>query len=319
MDTLGDGNGSVLFDVAIINDTLAYAVGDLNFRDSLGNFTSPYGLAIWNGKKWKAMRIYATGPTGSVSNLVPRGIFAFSASDVWFASGGVFRWNGDSAATPFWINSFPGNPNPILLPGQTAEKLWGTSSQSLYAVGRQGAIAYYNGITWLRLNTGTTVDLQDIWGSAAGGGMEILALASNSISFPGAKQVFQINGTSVVAVADTGLPLPLEGVWFFSKKQYWIVGDGAYQTDLIGKIWQEDPRERSFYRFAIRGLATNDIVAVGGYGGIAHYNGLSWKAYAGNEVMTFFGNYYSVALHPKLAVAVGGYEGRKAIILVGKR
>ncbi|MBI3006249.1 MAG: hypothetical protein HYY49_12660, partial [Ignavibacteriales bacterium] len=29
IDTVGDGNSSVLYDVAIINDTLAYAVGEI--------------------------------------------------------------------------------------------------------------------------------------------------------------------------------------------------------------------------------------------------------------------------------------------------
>ncbi|MGH2567361.1 MAG: hypothetical protein ACRDGA_03410 [Bacteroidota bacterium] len=35
---LGDGAGSILRDVAIINDTLAYAVGEVRMKDSLGNW-----------------------------------------------------------------------------------------------------------------------------------------------------------------------------------------------------------------------------------------------------------------------------------------
>ncbi|MDI6804173.1 MAG: hypothetical protein QME58_10045, partial [Bacteroidota bacterium] len=40
---LGDGNSSVLYDVAVLSDTLAYAVGEIYKRDSAGNFeTEPY-------------------------------------------------------------------------------------------------------------------------------------------------------------------------------------------------------------------------------------------------------------------------------------
>jgi hypothetical protein len=38
IDTLGDGSSSVLYDVAIIDDTLAYAVGEIYKRDSVGNW-----------------------------------------------------------------------------------------------------------------------------------------------------------------------------------------------------------------------------------------------------------------------------------------
>ena len=41
LDTLGDGNSSTLYDVAIINDTLAYAVGEISVRNSIGGYRTP--------------------------------------------------------------------------------------------------------------------------------------------------------------------------------------------------------------------------------------------------------------------------------------
>jgi hypothetical protein len=53
IDTLGDGNSSVLKDVTILSDTCAWAVGEIYKKDSLGNWDNePYGAAHWNGTKW---------------------------------------------------------------------------------------------------------------------------------------------------------------------------------------------------------------------------------------------------------------------------
>jgi hypothetical protein len=47
LQKLGGASGSVLYDVAIVNDTLAYAVGEMYLNDSVGqNDPQPYNLAI---------------------------------------------------------------------------------------------------------------------------------------------------------------------------------------------------------------------------------------------------------------------------------
>jgi len=48
--------------------------------------------------------------------------------------------------------------------GQSINKLWGTSSYNLYGVGDKGMIAHYNGSSWQKMESGTTVDLNDIFG-----------------------------------------------------------------------------------------------------------------------------------------------------------
>jgi hypothetical protein len=54
LELLGNGAGSgVFYDVAIINDTLAYAVGELYMKDSLGqDDPHAYNVARWNGRQW---------------------------------------------------------------------------------------------------------------------------------------------------------------------------------------------------------------------------------------------------------------------------
>ena len=43
-------------------------------------------------------------------------------------------------------------------------KIWGSSSNDLYVVGNNGKIAHYNGTSWQRIESGTTLNINDIWG-----------------------------------------------------------------------------------------------------------------------------------------------------------
>ena len=316
LDTLGDGNSSALNDVAIISENNVWAVGEIHKRDSVGGYSQPaYGLAVWNGSAWQLRRLSAPGP-GFVSNLRPRGIFAFSATDIWFASGGVFRWDGQSI-TSYWINSFPGNPNPILDPGQTAEKLWGTSSSNLYAVGSRGAIAHFNGSTWQKLASGTTVDIQDIWGTSNAGMHVILAVASMGPQIPQARRILRIQNNQVTFVPDSGLPLDLEGIWFSDTTMYYVVGEGVFTSRNLSS-WQRNVSHPSEYKEAIRGNNWNDIFVAGSFGLTSHYNGSSWRHYTGNELPSFFGKYQRVALSGNRIFAVG-WMNDKAVVLRGRR
>ena len=51
--------------------------------------------------------------------------------------------------------------------GQSVNKLWGTSSSDLYGVGYNGMITHYNGRTWQKIESGTTTNINDIWGCCA--------------------------------------------------------------------------------------------------------------------------------------------------------
>ncbi len=136
--TLGGATSSELYDVAIINDTLAYAVGQIYGYNSIGQIDQqPYGVAVWNGRQWSLRKVYAYTQQGYLENIRPiTGVLIFSVTDIWLADGNVYHWNGqDSILTPYWISGYPGNSNPVLGPGQGVNKLWGTSAQNIYGGG----------------------------------------------------------------------------------------------------------------------------------------------------------------------------------------
>ena len=155
--TFGE-TGSALEDVAIINDSLIYAVGEIYLKDSTGQVDqTPYGVAVWNGQQWSLRRVYAYSQQGFLENIRPiTGICAFSATDIWLADGNAYHWDGrDSILTAYWISGYPGNPNPVLGPNQGVGKLWGTSDENIYAGGANGGIAHYDGSVWEKIESGT--------------------------------------------------------------------------------------------------------------------------------------------------------------------
>jgi hypothetical protein len=89
---LGDGNSSVLHDVDIINDTLAYAVVELYQKDSTGQLDPyRYNYAAWNGTTWSVRRLPYYYQGQPYVNPI-RSIFSFGSADIWFAGNGVSRW-----------------------------------------------------------------------------------------------------------------------------------------------------------------------------------------------------------------------------------
>ncbi len=131
IDTLGDGNGSALYDVLILNDTLVYATGGIYTKDSTGEFDpNSYNLVKGDGNKWELMRIQFLTFCGQsyLGSYPGSAIFGFSAQDVWIASGSqIVRWNGETQSFPECI--------PI-----SVIKLWGENSNSMYAVGHGGGL-----------------------------------------------------------------------------------------------------------------------------------------------------------------------------------
>ena len=91
-----DAGSSVFNDVAILNDTSIYAVGEIYLKDSLGNpDPNAYNLVHWNGSMWKLKRI-KTNACGGVDYPPIKTILAFSSNDILFAhiDGSITHYNG---------------------------------------------------------------------------------------------------------------------------------------------------------------------------------------------------------------------------------
>jgi hypothetical protein len=316
IDTLGDGASSVLYDVAIINDTCVWAVGEYYLRDSLGAFDPQrYGAAIWNGKRWTMKKVPAHD-YGS-TKLYPAEVitvWGFSPTSIYVAtSANLLKWDGTQwTEKAFFMKDLSFN-------GQV-RKMWASSESNIYFAGNNGAIFHYDGKNWQTIESGTTLMLKDIYGgyNTRTGQWEVLAVGNSDMqSYE--RIILNISGLTANKMSDTGIDWPLSGVWFLPGRHYYCVGAGIYEKDrLSDPRWTNDPQVIShYYTYRATGIDINDVFVVGSYGEIVHCNGMSWKSSI-KQTGLRIGEYYGIAVSGDYIFAVGD-EYPRAIIARGKR
>jgi hypothetical protein len=287
--TLGDGSSSYLDGVAIINDTLIYAVGGMYLKDSTGQYDPiPYNLAKWNGHEWVLQRLYYQNFPSEI-----RSIFAISESDVWLDP--WFHWDGHQ------FTDFPIDP---VLMGVGVHKMWG-SPGVLYVVGDGGFIASYTG-TWQKIASNTTYNMLNIWGA----GETVCCVTSQS-------KILTIRGNSVQDTLNwTGGVFG--GIWFGNNTPMYVAGPGVWTNN--GSGWTQINGLPSYYYTGIQGIAQNDLFTMA-WGGVAiHYNGSTWHQYT--EVANGLWDFEGLSVKNGM-VAIVGEEGipggGRAVAVIGRR
>ncbi|MEX1138294.1 MAG: hypothetical protein WEF53_02965 [Bacteroidota bacterium] len=299
---LGGAQSSALYDVAIVNDTLAYAVGEIYVDGE----TTRYNLARWGGDSWTLARVPYVSDIDTFYHPIQT-LITFSSNDVWFAGNGLIRWNG-SQYLPMEI--------PMEVWGAySVNKIWGTSSANLYLVGDGGSFAHFNGTSWQKLESGTNLHFYDIWGDAG----EVYAVAANqTVNFD--KKIFRIQGTSIDTVSTNGIPYSLQSIWFTGAQRYFVAGDGIFAKQDIetSTPWEALHEGVTVYHsYSIRGNAHNDVFVCGSFGELLHWNGLSWTSFRAITAIAQ-GTYYAIALRDDLMITVG-YDNPNATVVVGRR
>jgi len=301
-DTLGEGSSSLLRDVVILGDSLAYAVGELYFRDSTGQWDwQPYNVARWDGSQWSLTR----------ATYVPlRAVFAFGPNDMWAGSSAPYHWDGTK-----W---FGFNVNGIYT--GYINRFWGTSSQDIYLVATNGSMAHYDGVSWKAVASGTTLDIGDIYGAMdyEKAELQILAVAGNTF-ISNDRKILSVRGNTVSPLSDGGISYALGSVWFIPNKHYYAVGDGVYEKgDLSEATWKNSTSQITrYYTNEVRGNAANDVFVCGAYGELLHFNGRSWRSYR-SQTGLVNGQYYAVATRGNLVIAVGE-DPPRAVVAIGRR
>jgi len=314
IEQLGDGASSVLRDVFIIDQNNVWAAGEIYLRDSSGQFDPlPYNVAHWNGTDWELKRATVIFRGNSVTPPL-EGVFAFSPTDIWLVGSLPIHGDGQSW-TIFDLRAMPG------LDSVSVSRAWGTNSSNMYFVGLNGTIVHYNGTTWQRIESGTTLDVYDIWGdrNCSTGQHEVFAVAAKQfVSFE--KEIFRVSAITATEVPVDSIPYSLQGIWFRPGRHYYVVGSGMYAKRSIESIgpWQWlHPGVTQYYTYAIRGTQLNDFVVCGSFGEVLHFNGVTWKSFR-DVTGIAQGTYYGIALRENLIVAVG-YDSPRAIVARGSR
>ncbi|MBP9581683.1 MAG: glucosyl transferase [Ignavibacterium sp.] len=299
----GQHSSSVLYDVAIIDENNIWAVGEIYMNDSLGQ-PIRYNAVHWNGQIWELIK------TGGFGGYPRRTVFAFSENEVWFD--GVIKWDGVNYSVH--MNGWPLMPNGD---GWQVNKMWGNSSNDLYAVGNSGNIARYNGRSWVRIVSGTDANLQDI--SVTPDLKEIWTCGwSNST---GRVSLLKINNSNVESLWDSQTNTTLNiyrgtllnSLYANGNSEFVLVGGqvlrhSAFFKNQVKLEWVKTFNgskvlELGYYAYRIKGSNKNNIIAAGDAAMIWHFNGATW--YKHSELYNFDDRLYGLAVTDNIIVAVG--------------
>jgi hypothetical protein len=299
---LGDGNSSMLYGVTIINDTLAYAVGDFYLNDSTGHIdTDLYNFATWNGRSWNVQRLYYNyHGQGFLSPI--QTIFSIDDRDIWLGGNGLRHWDGQRFSEVELPQSVWG---PYNIYG-----IWGTHG-SIYVVGDGGSIATFSNNIWQRIEGGTTTPVVDAWGVVKLGETVVYCVTNRFFPQEG-KRILRISSDQRVDTVAGGLDRNLYSIWTHSGASLYACGDGLFRN--TGEGWNQIDFGVNVNMNCVRGNRENDIVVVGGFGLLAHYNGATWRVYGIAPSASF----YWAAIKGNIIIAVGRY-GSRAIAAIGKR
>ena len=324
--TFGEHSSSTLYDVAIIDENNIWAVGEIYTkdsysRDSLGNWIDPYNAVHWNGSEWELKRIYYNY-RGTPSWSPIRTVFAFADNDIWYSSG--LHWNGKVFE----------QPNTSAFSGWSPNKMWGTSSNDLYAVGNNGNIAHYDGNYWKKIGSGTAMDLYDI-ASVDGKNIYIsggdfqntegVLLNGDKTGFKILKEGRNINADEVFKPYFAGIG---KTIWESNKHTLLFGGNLLYQykfgeIDFVksfpGNYFKENVHGEYFgFISMVRGNSVNDIILVGEGNTVRHFNGKTWQQLGLRYDFNSDYTWLAVAMKNDLLITVGRSTS-KAIIMVLKR
>ncbi len=292
---------SAFYDVAIIDENNIWCVGRIYFRDSTGQIDDKfYNLARWNGTEWRFDRIYYYENGKEYLNDY-NSIFAFSKDEI--VIGGLVRWKN---------NRFESVPIDIEF-NSRAYEIWGVSSEDYYIIGLEGNIAHYSNGNWNKIEPGYNWDFYDIHGyiNPLSSKLEILCPLTDFQDYSNSTILKITDGDNVENINPTISRL-IGSAWTNSGFPIYTSGDGLF-TNKSGK-WEEIKMPVNYVTTRIKGNGLNDIMVCGGFGFIAHFNGLKWKIFDN----VYNAIYTSVNIKKNVAAFVG-WRNNKAVITIGKR
>jgi hypothetical protein len=159
------------------------------------------------------------------------GVWAASPTDAWAVGGTpeggtaqpndlVFHWDG-----AVWTReTLPGPPL-----GRSLNKVWGTASDNLYAVGESATIWHRRGTTWVQEQNPATSNLFTVYGCNA---TDVYAV--------GGQDVLHSDGSGTWAAVSVSLGNSVNGVTCKPDGAALLVGYGGLKQRLVNGRWISD-------------------------------------------------------------------------------
>jgi hypothetical protein len=242
----------------------------------------------YDGIRWIPV---ATGATGSVLDVWGSSssdiyVVGYSHPDLYFPSiPSIIHWNGQSwSQREVPAGSHEGRVNGV----------WFSSSSDVFAVGlcdayyayqRYDIVLHYDGSSWTQtqMNTGTALDLRDVWGASS---HDVFAVAASG-------DILHYDGGSWSTA--TKATKGLAGIWGTSSSDIFAVGVGGTILHYDGSMWGVMTSGTTSDLFGVYGTSPSDVYAVGAGGTILHYDGDAWTSMNGGTTKALNGVWASSA------------------------
>jgi hypothetical protein len=321
IDTIGN-YGSVLYDVAMIDENDIWAVGEIHTPetdryDSLGNWVPPFNAVHWSGQQWELKRIPFIGECSAVDYPPIRAIWAFSENHILFTNGGALAiCDGINTQLDCGMNA--------LLNGAISN-IFALDPSNIYAIGGNGTIVHYYGIIWQKSDSGTDIDLLDITGISdknvwvCGYPSDLsksILLEYNGRSWS-VKKYRQVGDPPDPYIQGT-----ITNIWASDMTLFVVSGKGVYRESIKFGTKRVDPWYKIGlpvgWSYGMSGSSENNVFIVGELNTILHFSGRSWFKYpyfnfnSGSRLL-------SVSCLPNYVCIVGVTIDGKAIIFRGEQ
>ncbi|MGE5351701.1 MAG: hypothetical protein ACM3S2_12455 [Ignavibacteriales bacterium] len=325
-DVYGTGYTSLFSDVAIINENDIWAVGDIKLKDTTGKTDVLWINAMhWNGIEWKPFQFQFYDFPGLSST------FSYPAKAACVLDGGLVIVSHGNQVT------FIKNEKQIkteFIP-VNIQRIWASSLTDIYAVGPQGGIAHYDGKSWKKIESGTTLDLLDVYSRD---GKNVYVTGGDVLGYKGILLKGDVNGFNVIAEGKPSVGpdqlfnpyfIGLAGLLWVSPSDTVYFGGSllyAYKDGKIDYVKTLAGNETGMngngyywgYLLDMRGNGDNDIVLTGGGNTIRHYNGKSWKQLGMPYNYNSEYNWVSVDMKGN-TISVAGWTNSNGALMILKR
>jgi hypothetical protein len=309
--TFGEHSSSILDDIVIISENNILVVGKIYLNDSSGQSDNDaYNAVHWDGISWNLLRIKYYGQCSGVVYPPLGSIWAYEDTSFIVTNGGSIGWyDGTEIILDCDINS--------LLTG-AINTIWGKNSNDIYVGGNIGNLFHYNGNSWIKIETGTELDIYNIYGFTNNKVDGIYAVAAKNF-VSAERKLFKIEGSSIKEQPTNGIQSGIRSFWSKNGNLSYIVGHGLFRKYDINSSnsWKDIGDITRYYLYSIDGVNYNDIISSGSFGELLHFNGNTWRSYR-NVTQLEAGAWKAVKIKDNIIVAVG-YDNPKAKILIGKR
>lgn len=262
------GRNGIVSDISGVSPEDVWVVGNLINTDPNHQRSIRSGMH-WDGTSWRFFNVPSQWPPDSVGPVSL--VHAIAKNNVWFVAGQLIQWDGKSYHQHVetrdqmdWVRKY---------------EMWGDAKR-LYIVGgagilnEPGSIFHYDYTTLSRITVpNLQTGVNDVWGV----GDTAICVASEWDTADTETRVIRLVGRTATEAYTGEAPSSGKSIWFMNTSRMYMTAGHCKMWN--GTAWNRFPKppESFGFKMKVRGSGYNNILMVGQFGHVLHFNGADWK------------------------------------------